>query len=261
VSVAKNKLNDLKKLLEQKAALYNQPAFIAHDPIVVPHRFSLKQDVEIAAFFAAILAWGNRTTIINSAQKLMQLMDNAPYDFVLNHRESDLRVLLSFVHRTFNATDVLYFISFLNFHYQHFNSLEDAFVPAEKYPHENVKEALIHFYNYFFSLEHPQRTTKHIATPHKKSACKRINMFLRWMVRKDDAGVDFGIWRKLKPHQLVCPLDVHVARVSSRLGLLPNEKSNWENAVQLTQQLKNFNPQDPVLFDYALFGLGMAERL
>ncbi|MEZ5017817.1 MAG: TIGR02757 family protein [Flavipsychrobacter sp.] len=251
----------LKKLLEDKVKLYNQPSFINGDPIVVPRRFSKLQDIEIAGLFAAVLAWGNRTTIINNCNKLIGWMDNAPHDFILHHKETDLKKFLPFVHRTFNATDLLYFIYFLQYHYQQHPSLEDAFVPDKKYNDDNVERALIHFHNYFFSIEHPDRTKKHIATPQRRSACKRINMYLRWMVRKDKQGVDFGLWQKISPHQLVCPLDVHVARVACRLELIDNTKSNWQNATALTEKLKELNPKDPAKYDYALFGLGMAERL
>jgi uncharacterized protein (TIGR02757 family) len=250
----------LKKLLDEKVRLYNQPSFIPGDPIVVPHRFSKKQDIEIAGLFAAVLAWGNRTSIINSCNKLMQWMDNAPHDFILNHKDTDLKKMLGFAHRTFNATDLLYFIEFLHYHYTQHDSLEDAFAPGKTYKEHNVEQALIHFHNYFFSIEHPERTRKHISTPERKSACKRINMYLRWMVRKDNAGVDFGIWKKIKPAQLVCPLDVHVARVAFRLQLIDNEKSNWQNATSLTDHLRNLDAADPAKYDYALFGLGMAER-
>lgn len=251
----------LKNLLDEKAKLYNQSFFIESDPICVPHQFSKKQDIEIAGLFAAILAWGNRTTIINNSNKLMKWMDQAPHEFILNHQEKDLKPFLHFAHRTFNATDLLYFISFLQYHYKKFHSLEDAFVPSKNYNEENIDQALIHFHHYFFSLEHPERTKKHISTPQRKSACKRLNIYLRWMVRKDEQGVDFGIWKKIKMYQLICPLDVHVASVSHRLGLLENEKSNWQNALQLTRQLKQLNPDDPVVYDYALFGIGMNERL
>lgn len=253
-------LKRLKNLLDDKVRLYNQPSFISGDPICIPHAFSKKQDIEIAGLFAAVLAWGNRTTIINNCRKLMQLMDNAPHDFILHHRDTDLKPFLGFVHRTFNATDLLYFIHFLQYHYTRHDTLEDAFVPAKKYAEENTEQALIHFHDYFFSIEHPDRTRKHIATPLRNSACKRINMYLRWMVRKDRHGVDFGLWKKISPHQLVCPLDVHVGRVAFRLELLYNDKSNWTNAIELTRKLKQFNPSDPVVYDYALFGLGMAER-
>lgn len=253
-------LKRLKNLLDDKVRLYDQPSFIKGDPIQIPHRFSKRQDIEIAGLFASVLAWGNRTTIINNCNKLMQLMDNAPHDFILNHKDTDLKAFLGFVHRTFNATDLLYFIHFLQFHYQQHNSLEDAFVADKKYTNNTVEQALVYFYNYFFSLEHPERTIKHISTPARKSACKRINMYLRWMVRKDNSNVDFGIWKKISPRQLVCPLDVHVARVAHRLELLPDEKSNWNNALQLTRQLRQLNPDDPAVYDFALFGLGMAER-
>lgn len=253
-------IDGLKEFLDQKAALYNQPGFIEKDPISIPHSFSRKQDIEISGLFAAVLAWGNRTTIINNCRKLMGWMDNAPHDFILNHRDTDLKPFVHFAHRTFNATDLLYFIAFLRHHYNSHDSLEDAFVNGKSYNEENVEQALIDFHNYFFSIEHPERTEKHIATPARNSACKRLNMYLRWMVRRDNKGVDFGIWKKIKPHQLICPLDVHVARVAERLGLIDNIKSNWKNALELTKQLKELNPKDPAIYDYALFGLGIEER-
>ncbi|MBS1775536.1 MAG: TIGR02757 family protein [Bacteroidetes bacterium] len=255
------KLTKLKTLLDAKCELYNRPEFIQADPISVPHCFSKKQDIEISGFFAAILAWGNRTSIINSANRILKWMDDAPYQFILHHKPSDLKPFMHFAHRTFNATDLLYFIEFLQRHYQSYTSLEDAFVPDSKYSEVNVGPALIRFRDYFFSQEHPTRTEKHIATPKKNAACKRLNMYLRWMVRKDLQGVDFGIWNKIKPIQLICPLDVHVARVAHRLELLPDEKATWKNAVSLTQQLICLNDSDPVVYDYALFGLGMVERL
>ncbi len=250
----------LKQLLDEKVKVYNTPSFIKNDPITIPHSYTHKQDIEIAGLFSATLAWGNRTTIINSCRKLMQLMDNAPYDFVTQHNETDLRSFLQFVHRTFKATDLLYFISFLRRHYAVSNTLEDAFVPGARYTEVNTGAALIHYHNYFFAEEHPERTRKHVATPVRNSACKRLNMYLRWMVRKDRQGVDFGIWKKIKPHQLICPLDVHVARVAYRLNLIPTEKADWKNAVALTEQLKQLNPADPAVYDYALFGLGAEER-
>lgn len=253
-------LSHLKNLLDEKRRLYNRPSFINGDPICVPHSFIKKQDVEISGLFAAVLAWGNRTTIINNAKRLMQWMDNAPHDFIQHHTEQDLKPFVHFVHRTFNATDLLYFIAFLKYHFTLQESLETAFVPLGIYQHEDVGNALIHFHDYFFSIPHPERTKKHIATPLRKSACKRINMYLRWMVRKDKNGVDFGLWNNIGMEQLVCPLDVHVARVAHRFQLLPNEKADWKNALHLTKQLRQLNPKDPVVYDYALFGLGMAER-
>ncbi len=253
-------IKKLKNFLDEKVRLYNQPSFILNDPIAIPHSFTKKQDIEISGLFAAVLAWGNRTTIINNCRQLMQWMGNKPHEFILHHKDTDLKPFMHFVHRTFNATDLLYFIHFLQWHYRQHDSLEDAFVPGKTYKEENVEQALVHFHNYFFSIEHPERTKKHISTPARKSACKRINMYLRWMVRKDAAGVDFGIWKKIQPYQLVCPLDVHVARVAQRLQLIHNAQSNWQNAVELTAYLKELNPQDPAVYDYALFGLGALEK-
>ena len=256
-----NSYNQLKKLLDDKVALYNQPGFIANDPVCIPHSFSGKQDIEISGLFAATLAWGNRTTIINNCRRLMQWMDNAPHDFIMNHTDADLKRFLGFVHRTFNATDFLYFIEVLTRHYREYTSLEDAFVPGKKYTGLTVEDALIYYNNWFFSGEYPERTRKHVPTPLRNSACKRLNMYLRWMVRSDKAGVDFGLWKKIDPAQLICPLDVHVARVSARLGLLDSDKANWKNALQLTARLREFNPTDPAIYDFALFGLGAEERL
>ncbi len=250
----------LKHFLDAKVAFYDRPAFIERDPISIPHAFTKKQDIEISGLFAAVLAWGNRTTIINNCKKLMGWMDNTPHEFILHHKDTDLKPFLHFAHRTFNTTDLLYFLHFLQYHYRLHNSLEDAFVPAKSYREENVEQALIHFHNYFFSIEHPERTRKHISTPQRNSACKRLNMYLRWMVRKDRNEVDFGIWKKIKPSQLICPLDVHVARVAERLGLINDIKSNWSNALELTRRLKELDPGDPAIYDFALFGLGAEER-
>lgn len=185
----------------------------------------------------------------------MQRMDNAPHDFILNHEEKDLDRLLGFKHRTFNDTDLLYFISFLQHHYKTNRSLETAFAG------KNIEHSLISFYHYFFSLDHvPPRTKKHIASPERKSTCKRLNMFLRWMVRNDNKGVDFGIWKKIKPSQLICPVDLHVARVARRFKLLNRKQTDWQAALDLTDHLKQLDPNDPVKYDFALFGLGIMER-
>ena len=250
----------LRAFLDEKVELYNTPAFIAADPIVIPHRFTMLQDREIAGLFAATLAWGNRTTIINNCTKLMTWMDNAPYAFILNHQPSDLKVMLGFAHRTFNATDLLYFIEVLQQHYRSHDSLQDAFVPEHRLTGSTIESALIHFHNYFFRAEHPDRTRKHVSTPARGSACKRLCMYLRWMVRSDEAGVDFGIWKNIEPAQLVCPLDVHVARVAHRMGLTTRPTADWRTALELTNLLRRWRPQDPAVYDYALFGLGMAER-
>ena len=216
---------ELKTFLDKKASEYNRPSFILPDPISIPHRFSLQQDIEISGFFASIFAWGNRTIIIKKTSELMKLMDNAPYEFCLHHSEKELRSLLGFCHRTFNTTDLLYFIEFLKYHYSHYSSLEDAFAKWMNQDDENVEKALIGFHHYFFSLpDAPQRTRKHIASPEKNSTCKRLNMYLRWMVRKDDQGVDFGIWEKMKTSQLICPIDLHVSRVAARFGLITRKQ-------------------------------------
>jgi uncharacterized protein (TIGR02757 family) len=257
-------------LLNQKYEQFNQPDFIPHDPISIPHQFSLKQDIEIMGFMAATLAWGQRKTIINKCRELANLMDNAPFDFIKNHQDSDLKRFLDFKHRTFNATDTLYFIEFFKYHFAQFDSFEDAFLQkvllstgeedlvGEIADNQDVRIGLENFQKYFFSLEDaPQRTQKHIASPARNSTCKRINMFLRWMVRQDDKGVDFGIWKRIKPAQLICPCDVHVDRVGRKLGLIQRPQTDWQTAIELTQNLKELDPNDPVKYDFALFGLGI----
>lgn len=251
------KAASLKDFLDKKVDEYNQPSFIKDDPISVPHLFRKKQDIEIAGFFAAIFSWGNRTTIINKSTELMQLMDNAPLDFCLHQSSKELKQLTGFKHRTFNTTDLLYFIEFLKYHYNSHKSLETAFTAHGK----TVEEMLTGFHHYFFSLEHvPARTRKHIATPERKSSCKRLNMFLRWMVRPDDTGVDFGIWKTISPSQLICPLDLHVVRVAKRLDLLQRKQTDWQAAMELTQYLRTLDKYDPVKYDFALFGLGIMEK-
>lgn len=259
--IKKKALLELKGFLDEKVALYNQPSFIALDPVSIPHFFSKQQDIEIAGFFAAILAWGQRVTIINKCKALFEMMDNAPYDFIMNHEESDLKPFLDFKHRTFNATDTLYFIDFFHRFYQTHQSLEEAFIvknigKEELYMESSLKQFHEHFFNH---PDAPQRTKKHIATPARKSACKRINMFLRWMVRQDDEGVDFGIWKNISPSALICPCDVHVERVSRALGLIDRTKADWQTATELTTSLSLLDPHDPVKYDFALFGLGVME--
>jgi len=251
-------LQDLKDFLDAKVKLYNRPEFITNDPISVPHRFNRKQDIEIAAFFAATLAWGQRQTIIMKANQLMSLMDEAPYDFIRHHKTADLKHLLHFRHRTFQPTDLLYFIAFLKKHYQSHRSLEACFkTKASEY---DVTNTLMKFHDYFFSLgDVPERTRKHVSSPTKGSACKRLNMFLRWMVRNDDRGVDFGLWNSPKPSQLVCPVDVHVARVARALGVLSRKQTDWKAACHLTNVLRLVDPNDPVKYDYALFSLGVIQ--
>lgn len=250
--------NNIKNFLDEKVDFYNRPQFVENDPICIPHRFSKKQDIEIAGFFAAIFAWGQRKTIINKCIELNNRMDNSPYDFILNHQESDLKSLLNFKHRTFNDTDLLYTISFFKQHYLRYSSLESAFFDTKN---TNIEDALNYFNNYFFSLEDaPRRTQKHIPSPNRKSACKRLNMYLRWMVRNDNKGVDFGIWKSLKPKDLICPLDLHVERTAKKLGLLHRDKPDWQAAIELTQQLRMIDPEDPIKYDFALFGISIEEK-
>ncbi len=247
-------------LLEEKYHQYNSLGFIETDPISIPHRFKKLQDIEIMAFWTAMLSWGNRKSIISSANKLAGWMDNAPHDFMLHYSETDLKKFLHFSHRTFNTTDTLYFIEFFKQYYRKHNTLEDAFARFLPAKSVHVESSLAGFHELFFSLEDaPLRTKKHIATPVRKSSCKRMNMFLRWMVRKDKSGVDFGLWKKIKPTQLLCPLDVHVDRVARKLGLIKRKQTDWLTVLELTENLRLFDPNDPVKYDFALFGIGVFE--
>lgn len=246
----------LKSLLDQKFDQYNVPGFIALDPVSIPHSFSKKQDIEVAGFFAATLAWGQRKTIINNCVALMDLMDRAPHQFLVGHTEKDLSRFEKFCHRTFNATDLLYFIHFLSGYYRKHESLEWAFTRGRK--GVTTEQALSGFHDLFFSLDDfPPRTRKHVSTPARKSACKRLNMFLRWMVRSDQRGVDFGIWKDLSPSALICPCDVHVERVARKLKLIKRKPVDWLTAVELTDNLRAMDAADPVKYDFALFGLGL----
>ena len=255
------RVEDLKSFLDAKVEEYNQPGFIYNDPIVIPHEYSKKQDIEIAGFIAAVFAWGQRKTIINKCHEFLSLLDNDPHAFVLSYQESDLKPFLSFKHRTFNSTDALYFLHFFRWFYESHSSLEEAYTKG--LGSESPMEArLTHFFKLFFSLpDHPVRTYKHIPNPARKSACKRINMFLRWMVRKDDKGVDFGIWDAINPSLLICPCDLHVDRVARKLGLIKRKQTDWRTVIELTENLKKLDPEDPVKYDFALFGLGVEEKL
>lgn len=249
----------LRIFLDQKVALFNHTSFIAHDPVQIPHRFKKLQDIEISGFFAATLAWGQRKTIINKTNELMRMMDDAPHDFVLHHTDKDLKKISTFRHRTFSGTDALYFVDFFKRYYSLHHSLEDAF--AVPFKSGGAKLALSEFRKIFFSADHaPARTRKHVSSPERKSACKRLNMFLRWMVRNDPHGVDFGCWKNISPSQLICPVDLHVERVARKLKLIRRKTVDWETAEELTRRLRKFDPADPVKYDFALFGLGMNEK-
>lgn len=251
---------ELKNFLDDCVDRYNRPIFLETDPISVPHRFSKKQDIEISAFWTAMLAWGQRKTIINKANELFGLMDGAPHDFILNHQETDRKPFLNFVHRTFQATDTLYFLEFFKWFYQNHCSLEEAFLKKMNRGDADTSSGLTGFRELFFSLpDSPERTRKHIPSPLTKSTCKRLNMFLRWMVRSDDRGVDFGLWKNIKPAQLLVPLDVHVERHARRFGLLERPQTDWLAVLELTERLREFDPDDPVKYDFALFGLGALE--
>lgn len=254
-------ISNLKILLDDCVDQYNRPAFIREDPISIPHRFTRLQDIEIAGFWTAMLAWGQRKTIVNKANELMELMENAPFDFIVNHAEQDRKRFLSFKHRTFQTTDTLYFLEFFQWFYKKHSSLEEAFLKNMTEESGHAGPALEGFNRLFFSLpDAPQRTRKHVATPASKSTCKRLNMFLRWMVRQDDRGVDFGLWKKIKPSQLLIPLDVHVERIARRFGLLERKQTDWQAVLELTENLRRFDPDDPVKYDFALFGMGVLEK-
>ncbi len=253
-------LTKIKALLDLKSEQYNSVDFISTDPISVPHLFSKKEDIEISAFLIAMIAWGQRPTIISHGRKLMELMDQQPHEFILHFSERDLRPFRSFVHRTFNGADCEYFLWALKNIYQQYGSLEGAFSQSFSSSEKNTRQAITGFRDRFFALSPPGRTQKHIADPAKNASAKRLNMFLRWMVRDDDCGVDFGIWHIIKSSQLICPLDTHSGRVARKLGLLHRAANDWTAAEELTDQLKSFDPDDPVKYDFALFGLGIFEK-
>ena len=247
---------ELKAFLDEKAIQYENPDFIPHDPIQIPHRYQQKEDIEIAAFLTATIAWGNRKSIINNATRMMDIMGNAPYDYVMSYA-SNASHFEGFVHRTFNALDLETFIRGLQHIYTHHQGLEAVFAQAT---HKADLQTAIHqFKQLFFSIPHQLRTTKHVSDPLKNSAAKRINMFLRWMVRDASAGVDFGLWKSIHPSQLSCPLDVHTGNVGRKLGLLLRKQNDQKALQELDTALRKLDPNDPVKYDFALFGLGAFE--
>jgi len=247
-----------KAFLESKYRLYANAAFIGDDPIQVPGRFTVKEDIEIAGFLAATIAWGQRKTIIANANRLMELMDNTPADFVRHHSPSDRMRFNGFVHRTFSSIDAIYFLEALQRLYTAEQGLEGAFIAATGVP---VYDRLVHFHKRFFALEHLDRTRKHVSDPAKGSSAKRLNMFLRWMVRPNAEGVDFGIWKHISPSELMMPLDVHTGTMSRKLGLLTRKQDDWKAVEELTANLRQFDPLDPVKYDLALFGMGVNGEL
>ncbi|RPE00932.1 TIGR02757 family protein [Aureibaculum marinum] len=248
----------LKEFLDIKVETYNNPKFIESDPIQIPHRYSTKEDIEIAGFLTATIAWGNRKMIINNANKMMELLDNSPYDFIINHKKKELKPLENFVHRTFNGSDFTYFIIALQHIYKNYGGLESIFLNHIK--NNSTQNAIHHLKKVFFELNHLPRTQKHISDPLKGSAAKRINMFLRWMVRDDNAGVDFGIWKSISSAVLSCPLDVHSGNVARKLELLTRKQNDAKALAELDTNLRKLDSKDPVKYDFALFGLGVFEK-
>ena len=254
--------NETKLFLDEKVDQYNGTDFIESDPISIPHQFTKKEDVEIAGLLAATIAWGQRKTIINNANKMMEFMDNSPHDFVMNHISSDLVPLRKFKHRTFNGDDFCYFITQLQRIYRFHGGIESCFKKEITSNSKDMAMAIESFRTIFFDqvTDDNKRTMKHVSSPLKGSAAKRLIMYLRWMVRKDSKGVDFGIWNTIKPADLICPLDVHVDRIARRYNLLERKQSDWKSALELTNNLRKFDPTDPVKYDFALFGIGIDEK-
>jgi uncharacterized protein (TIGR02757 family) len=246
---------EIARLLNDRAMRYNNPSFIELDPISIPHLFSNKGDIEISGFLTATISWGQRATILKNSQRLMLMMDNSPYDFISNFKPSDLKPFQDFVHRTFNGDDCIYFLTSLQNIYKNHGGLENLFSQENN----NIAAIINNFKKVFFETGHLPRTTKHIADPMKGASAKRINMFLRWMARKDDRGVDFGIWNKITPSDLYIPLDIHSGNVARKLGILSRKQNDWKSVEELTYSLKLLDPEDPVKYDFALFGLGIFE--
>lgn len=247
---------DLKEYLDDKYNKFANVSFIENDPIYIPHQFTKKEDIEISGFITATIAWGQRKSILNNAKKFMNLMNDSPYDFIMNHSEHELEKLKLAVHRTFNGEDLIFFVRSLKNIYQNHSGLENIFCKKQ-----TSYDGLINFYNTFFSIPCPPRTRRHVANVASGSAGKRLNMFLRWMVRKDNRGVDFGLWDNISPADLFIPLDVHSGRIARLLGLLNRKQNDWKSVVELTNELRKFDPKDPIKYDFALFGVGVNEDL
>ncbi len=253
----KMKRSELKEFLDEKAELFNRPSFIELDPISIPHRFTKKEDIEIAGFLAATIAWGNRKMILRNANRMMELLDYSPYDYILNAGNEDFELIESFVHRTFNSTDLVYFLKALQNIYRNRGGLENIFVTYQS--PGSLQPAIHEFHKIFFELPHEKRTERHVSDPFKGSAAKKLNMYLRWMVRNDDRGVDFGLWNSISPSILSCPLDVHSGNVARSLGLLKRKQNDAKAVLELDSVLRSFDAGDPVRYDFALFGLGAIE--
>jgi uncharacterized protein (TIGR02757 family) len=254
----KLKRHELKEFLDEKVEQYNRPSFIECDPISIPHQFTEKQDIEIAGFLAATIAWGNRKMILRNANRVMDLLDHSPYEFIMNSSDEEFQVVRSFVHRTFNSTDLFYFFKALRNIYKNKNGLESIFRTYQTA--DSLQPAIHELHKIFFELPHEKRTEKHVCDPYKGSSAKRLNMYLRWMIRKDNKGVDFGIWKAISPSILSCPLDVHSGNVARKLCLLKRKQNDAKAVAELDKILRSLDPEDPVKYDFALFGLGAIER-
>lgn len=250
--------SELKEFLDEKVELFNNISFIDTDPISIPHQFSKKEDIEIAGFLAATIAWGNRKMIIRNANRMMELLDNSPFDFIMDSSDDEFEALGDFVHRTFNSSDLHYFLKALRHIYKYKGGLENIFTTYQT--SGSLQQAIHELHRIFFELPHEKRTEKHLSDPYKGSSAKKINMYLRWMVRKDNKGVDFGIWDSISPAVLSCPLDVHSGNVARELGLLKHKQNDSRAVAELDSVLRGFDPEDPVKYDFALFGLGVSEK-
>ncbi len=254
----KLKRHELKEFLDEKVELYNQPSFIKCDPISIPHQFTEKHDIEIAGFLAATIAWGNRKMILRNANRILELLDHSPYEFIMNSSDDELQEIGNFVHRTFNSTDLVYFLKALRHIYKNKGGLEAIFCTYQAT--DSLQPAIHELHKIFFEFPHEKRTERHVSDPYKGSSAKKLNMYLRWMIRKDNKGVDFGIWDTISPSILSCPLDVHSGKVARKLGLLRRKQNNAKAVEELDEVLRSFDSEDPVKYDFALFGLGVYEK-
>lgn len=249
----------MKDFLEEKYHQYNRAAFIESDPVQIPRMYEDPRDIEIAGFLAATIAWGQRRTIIYNMNRLLGMMNHTPHEFLLQAEEDDLEMFRVFKHRTFNGEDCIFFLKSLKNIYQHHGGLGGVFESSYR-RHGDLRQVLSDFRGVFFEIPYPSRTQKHVADIRKKSSAKRLNMFLRWMVRRDPKGVDFGLWTGIPPSDLYMPLDVHSGKVARKLGLLKRKQNDWPAVEELTAQMREFDPDDPVKYDFALFGLGVFEK-
>jgi len=251
-------LLELKEFLDEKAEFYQQKEFIQTDPIIIPHEYDNKLDIEISGFLISIISWGNRKSIINSGHKIITFLESSPYDFIINHSDQDLKRIKGNIHRTFNSEDLIYFIKSLKNIYINYNGLED--IMSNNNNGDNLQERISNFKKIFFELNHPKRTKKHLPDPLNGSAAKRFNMFLRWMVRSNNKGIDFGIWKSISPSQLSCPLDIHTGNTARKLGLLKRNQNDSLAVNELDLKLREMDKKDPVKYDFALFGLSVNEK-